>query len=156
MSVTRDNALAISPHYERDLSRWEPAAGNVAARRLTGLVQSPIRAADPGMGAFGRGEGAFYSPDGGKTWAEDTGLPSLEVADMAASLRPDGTVGLYAALPEGVWWRRWDSVTWEQVDERPTRLLALPRSSRLPHRQQWQGMTAPYPSHALACGTGSA
>ncbi len=109
-----------------DLSRWEPASGNVAARRLTGLALSPALAGDGAMVTFGAGEGVYRSDDLGRTWADDDGLPSLDVTDMAAAILPDGTAALYAALPEGVWRRRWDAAAWEQLYEHPTRLLALP------------------------------
>jgi len=109
-----------------DLSRWEPAAGNVAARRLSGLALSPALAGDGAMVTFGVGEGVYWSDDHGRTWADDDGLPSLAVTDMAAAILPDGKPALYAALPEGVWRRRWDAAAWEQLYEQPTRLLALP------------------------------
>jgi len=110
-----------------DLSRWEPAAGNVTARRLTGLALSPTLAHDGAMVTFGAGEGVYRSDDHGGTWVDDDRLPSPGVTDMASGALPDGAAALYAALPEGVWRRRWDATAWEQVYEQPTRLLALPR-----------------------------
>jgi len=108
-----------------DLSRWAPAAGNVTARRLTGLALSPALTNGGAMVAFGAGEGVYRSDDHGRTWADDDGLPSLGVTDMAAATLPDGTAALYAALPEGVWRRRWDATAWERIHDQPTRLMAL-------------------------------
>jgi len=116
-----------------DLARWEPAPGNVTARRLTGLTLSPALAVDGAMVAFGAGEGVYRSDDHGRTWAGDDGLPSLGVTDMAAAILPDGMAGLYAALPEGVWRRRWDAAAWERIHAQPTRLLALPPPAAITH-----------------------
>jgi len=109
-----------------DLSRWEPAAGNVAARRLTGLTLSPALASDGAMVTYGVGEGVYRSADYGRTWADDDGLPSSGVTDMASAILPDGSTALYAALPEGIWRRRWGAAAWEQVYDQPVRLLAFP------------------------------
>lgn len=109
-----------------DLSRWEPAAGNVVARRLTGLMLSPALASDGAMVTFGAGEGVYRSADHGRTWSDDDGLPSPGVTDVASAILPDGSTALYAALPEGIWRRRWDAVAWEQIDDQPVQLLALP------------------------------
>ncbi len=109
-----------------DLSRWEPAAGNVAARRLTGLTLSPALASDGSMVTYGAGEGVYRSADYGRTWADDDGLPSPGVTDMASAILPDGSTALYAALPEGIWRRRWGATAWEQIYDQPVHLLALP------------------------------
>jgi photosystem II stability/assembly factor-like uncharacterized protein len=150
-----------------DLSNWQVANDGLSGRRLTGLTLSPRFAADRLVAAFGTGEGVTWSADGGATWLDtNDSLPSLRVADAAIGSRADGRRSLYVALPEGIWMCRCDGGTWEQIGNRPARLLApspaIARDGTMivgtddggvwmyeDSTRQWQRINVPWPEHEI-------
>ncbi len=109
-----------------DLTNWQMANEGLAGRLLTGLVLSPVFAAERKLFAFGPGEGVIHSDDGGITWADaSAGLPSRRGNDLAITPTFDRGGRLYTALPEGIWMGRRNGEAWEQVSEMPAQSLAL-------------------------------
>ncbi len=109
-----------------DLASWQTANEGLAGHALTGLALSPGSDGDQRLFMYGAGAGVLQSDDGGQTWVEaDDGLPSLQVTSLASGTMPDRKQYLIAALPQGVWCLRRGEVVWEQIGDRPARLLAL-------------------------------
>jgi hypothetical protein len=111
---------------EAGLMQWHAANEGLHGRRLTGLAVSPAVEQDGVVAAYGAGEGVVWSSDGGLTWEEVAeGLPSSQVSALAVAPRGHRGVGLYAALPEGLWSIDLGQGRSAQVGDTPLRALAV-------------------------------